>query len=281
MRKLIPGWMVLLFALPLISVAQEVYTTKYLVQYELTYRLDSTNLKSSATETLYLFTGSKQSVFMNHNTAHAEEIEVNLDRLQRTTGVRDWEEAGARNSIFEKMFYKNLENKSVWAIEKILDKKYGYQEPDIPLEWEVGEEIQSLYGYTVQVATTSFAGRDYIAWFTMEVPILDGPYLFSGLPGLIVELFDTEQHYHFKMLSVEKLEKTKTWKLPKYAKVTREDFIELKKKGVEAETAELLHDVRSGRTKIGKAGGGIMSESEVRRSIKKKKESKNNPIELE
>jgi len=281
MKKALFTWLILFLTSPLICVAQEVYTTDYEVQYELTYHLDSTNLKSSATETLYLFTGSDQSVFMNHNTAHAEEIEVNLERLQRTTGVRDWEAAGARNSIFDKLFYKNMGNEFVWTIEKILDKKYGYQEPAIPLEWEVGEEIQSFSGYTVQPATTSFAGRNYVAWFTMEVPILDGPYLFSGLPGLIVELYDTEKHYHFKMLSIEKLKETKTWKLPKYAKVTREDFIELKKKEVEAETVELLHDVSSGRTKIGKAGGGIMSESEVRRSIKKKKESKNNPIELE
>src|SRR5690625_6840867 len=59
--------------------------------------------------------------------------------------------------------------------------------------------------YMALKATTIFGGRHYVAWFTLEVPILDGPYVFSGLPGLILELYDTEEDYHFNLASIQPL----------------------------------------------------------------------------
>ena len=261
--------------------AQSEYHTDYKIQYELTYHLDSTNLDSSSKETLYLFSGSGQSVYMNHNIAHEEDIEERMRMQQQIQGYGDWNEAGGRNTNFDKIYYKNLVDASVLTVAEIMDKNYGYQEPNIPLVWVVGEEIQSFSGYTVQSATTSFAGRDYVAWFTTEVPILDGPYLFSGLPGLIVELYDTEQHYHFKMLSIEKLEETKIWTVPKYKTVTRSESRELEKKGKLAEVNEFLRGVREGWAMMTDNAGNVMSESEIRRNLLKQKESENNPIELE
>lgn len=261
--------------------AQSGYHTDYKVQYELTYKLDSTNLNRSATEILYLFTGSGQSVYMNHNVAHEEEIEEHLNMQQQSKGYGDWNEAGGRYTDFERVSYKNLGENSAINIAEIMDKNYGYQEPNLPLKWEVGEEMQSFSSYTVQAATTSFAGRDYVAWFTMEVPILDGPYLFSGLPGLIVELYDTEKHYHFKMLSIEKLKETKVWRLPKYHTVTREEFMDLEKKGEMAEENEFLRGVREGWAMMTDDAGNVLSESEIRRHRQKEMEMRNNPIELE
>ena len=53
----------------------------------------------------------------------------------------------------------------------------------------------------MQKAATSFAGRDWVEWLAPEIPISDGPYKFNGLPGLIVLLHDTRNHYRFALTS--------------------------------------------------------------------------------
>ncbi|MGY0407967.1 MAG: GLPGLI family protein, partial [Polaribacter sp.] len=48
-----------------------------------------------------------------------------------------------------------------------------------------------------KLATSICKGRFYEAWFTEDVPIVDGPYKFTGLPGLIVNIYDTKKEYNF------------------------------------------------------------------------------------
>ena len=52
-------------------------------------------------------------------------------------------------------------------------------------EWTIAGDTASISGYNVQKATTHFGGRDWIAWFTPEIPYRDGPYKFkdSGFTG--------------------------------------------------------------------------------------------------
>src|SRR5690606_1469092 len=53
-----------------------------------------------------------------------------------------------------------------------------------------------------QRADIRFGGRDWVAWFTTEIPIPDGPYKFCGLPGLIVSIADTQQHWQFDLTHI-------------------------------------------------------------------------------
>lgn len=175
-----------------------------------------------------------------------------------------------------------------------------FEEPEKPA-WEIAEEIKTYEDqYEVQKATTHFAGRDYVAWFTTDVPIQDGPYLFYGLPGLIVELYDTEKHYHFTMESMEKLDEPRLFSLPKKLDpVSKKEFQKILKKGYE--TAEKTRDFEmiSSLSSMGltintytygdeeptysfenKAGEEV-SNNEVIKLFKKQLKHENNWIELE
>ena len=57
--------------------------------------------------------------------------------------------------------------------------------------------------YTCKKATTHFRGRDYIAWFTTDIPIVAGPWKFNGLPGLVIDIEDTRRQVK---LYIEKIE---------------------------------------------------------------------------
>jgi GLPGLI family protein len=51
-------------------------------------------------------------------------------------------------------------------------------------------------------AQTTFRGRTYIAWYTLEIPVSIGPWKFSGLPGLILSIEDSEKVYKWEIKKI-------------------------------------------------------------------------------
>lgn len=281
----------------------ETYTTDYKILYEADYLryLDAENRRS---ETLYLFTGAEGSVFINHNKANAEEIQQKMKNISRS-GAVDLSETGYQTTVFHNLIYKNYKNNEVWGTQEIAKKDYAYKEEAAPLAWEISNETKTYEEYEVQKATTSFAGRDYVAWFTLEIPIADGPYVFSGLPGLIVELYDTEEHYIFSLLSVEKLSEPKNFELNMRNKVSKNKFNEIKEKikqnattlsglinspdavvvssSTTTSSAEIPEDAVVNKTKTVsiEMDGKQVSEAELNKMLRERAQRKENTLELE
>lgn len=61
-------------------------------------------------------------------------------------------------------------------------------------------------GFTCQKAHISFGERNWEAWYSTEIPFQDGPYKFSGLPGLILEINSLDGDYSFTMNGIKKNE---------------------------------------------------------------------------
>ena len=73
------------------------------------------------------------------------------------------------------------------------------------LKWIYSEdEPINISGYRCNKATVSFAGRDYTAWYTLDVPAPFGPYKFWGLPGLIVKLEEVNGMYIWEMIGLSR-----------------------------------------------------------------------------
>lgn len=82
---------------------------------------------------------------------------------------------------------------------------YKYTEEMDPFNWQLLPETLTMNGYVCQKAFMRFRGRDYEAWFTPEIPLSKGPWKFDGLPGLILEIRDTENQYVYKCIRFNKL----------------------------------------------------------------------------
>lgn len=76
-----------------------------------------------------------------------------------------------------------------YLFRNISTDKYKIKEDRKP-EWKITSEKQKIGEYNAQKAVTSFGGREWTAWFTTDLPFQDGPYVFYGLPGLIVKIED-------------------------------------------------------------------------------------------
>lgn len=105
-------------------------------------------------------------------------------------------------------------------------------------QWEMYDDVQMVLGYECRKATCTFAGREYIAWFTLDIPIQDGPYKFYGLPGLILKIEDTQQLYRFTAVGIEKLQNTVIISdvIPNVINCTPEQYVNIKKRMYETLT---------------------------------------------
>ena len=73
------------------------------------------------------------------------------------------------------------------------------------INWTIITENSEIQGYKVQKATTDFLGRKWIAWFTNDIQIQDGPYKFKGLPGLILQISDEKNDHIFNFVGSKKI----------------------------------------------------------------------------
>lgn len=109
---------------------------------------------------------------------------------------------------------------------------FTYQDELHTQNWTLGRERKDILGYACQIARAKFRGRDYTAWVATDIPISNGPWLLGGLPGLILEAYDTNKEYHFQATDIICLKQT----LPivkykaRYKKTTRQQANELCKR---------------------------------------------------
>lgn len=65
------------------------------------------------------------------------------------------------------------------------------------IKWEIQNEFKKINIYNCQKAKGEFRGREYIVWFSPDIPISLGPWKLNGLPGLILEANDSKNMFHF------------------------------------------------------------------------------------
>jgi GLPGLI family protein len=175
MRKLI--FFVLIFSTKLIAQQKTV---------EVDYIVKQTLLKSVVLE-------------YDGNLKYNDSISVYFfDRASRRTPNAD-EELGdfvalapsSYTNFKDYTIYKNGTN-YIKFTKQINKRNYLVQDTFPKLAWNITSEEKKIEGFNCNKATVDFRGRKYIAWFSAALPCSFGPWKFNGLPGLILEVYDTE-----------------------------------------------------------------------------------------
>ncbi len=85
----------------------------------------------------------------------------------------------------------------------MFNESIAYEE-DLPtLQWQLTQEQMNINGYECNEARCKFRGREWIAWFTIEIPVNTGPWKLNGLPGLIIRAYDSEDDYSWEAVTVK------------------------------------------------------------------------------
>lgn len=98
--------------------------------------------------------------------------------------------------------YKKFNQDSIYTVYPF-GFAYGYVKEKIPvIDWKIEKEHKKILDYDCIKATAEFRGRKYEAYYTEKIATTDGPWKFSGLPGTILEIYDTDKKVTFEAVAV-------------------------------------------------------------------------------
>lgn len=101
---------------------------------------------------------------------------------------------------------------------------YVYTEPTPAIKWNFVKGTDVVCGYKCKKATATFRGRNWTAWYAPEIPYMEGPWKFNGLPGLILRIEDDKNEHVFEATSIRMANSPITKVLKDYIPTTRENF---------------------------------------------------------
>ncbi len=250
----------------------------YKITYDLTYQPDSTDASSKKKEKMFLYIGDETSRFSSAGKAIG-------DSLQSTFDYSNFDQAAftrMRSQMPEKKFeyyiYKGVPADKITYTREIVTDKYRYTADKNRFDWTVHDERDTIAGFQVQKATTSFAGRNYTAWFTDEIPFPEGPYKFNGLPGLIVKIGDDKEHYVFELRQIRELRIPVpfTFQENEFIETSQEKLLKLEEEYKSDPVGFVERSVPGAKIEYGPGTDRKKIERERKERLKKQ----NNPLEL-
>ena len=177
--------------------------------YDLSFQRDTNDIASKSKDQYALdifkdhskfvsFTKLKQDIYLDSITKAIEAQgglqnirSININKSNMGTG-----------GIYE--IYK-FDDGKIRFQKKFLREIYGYEEDMTKLNWTLTENTEKYGQYNCQLAKVNYGGRNWNALFTADVPVNNGPYKFSGLPGLIVKMWDDKNHCVFELAEIKNI----------------------------------------------------------------------------
>jgi GLPGLI family protein len=134
---------------------------------------------------------------------------------------------------FNEYLYKSYNEGKIIAKNRLGMKLFVYEDKLEAQGWKLLQDTMTIYGYFCQKATCDFRGRSYEAWFTPDILMNEGPWKFFGLPGLIMKVQDTQNHYCFEISGIQKISQLIEIDIDsKTQKIDRKKFLQLENKGL-------------------------------------------------
>ena len=161
--------------------------------YELTFK-PKKGIDSLQKTVMILDVTDKKSLYRDYLTVSQDSVlKIEVEKMQKAGVFKDL----SKSFQMPKFAYKITKEYPTMKVnfsERMLNSVFGYNE-EPKFNWKISNDKQKIGEYEAQKATTEFGGRKWTAWFTESIPFPDGPYKFSGLPGLIVKIEDADKNF--------------------------------------------------------------------------------------
>ena len=159
-----------------------------------------------------MFFDNQQSFYVaNRGVKERQNILANGEVLDFTNPKAAAEQLQRSNVIYRyfideegDIIYKNWVTNTLEFREVMKHMPFIMKEAQLPvMKWTLTTEKKKIGTFDCQRAITTFRGRNYDAWFTLDIPIPTGPWKLHGLPGLILEANDDKEQFKYTMQSIE------------------------------------------------------------------------------
>ena len=173
----------------------------------------SANAQQKEESLLISYTGQFNSLFGRGEDFRPYQAWLHIQGDQSLFTIKPLHSNAAQNNMMtvdlqiDSLFtvYKDLESNSLLFEFMDLDQRsHFYADTLYPMNWVITDDKKYINGINCIKAVTVFKGREYIAWYDSSMQVPNGPWKLGGLPGLILEAYDKEQHWHFVMNLISK-----------------------------------------------------------------------------
>lgn len=150
-----------------------------------------------------------ETLIANYNDAIKITGKLNLksDKKLINNGNDNYTVTQKNIFIGKKTIFSNLQSDYSYIImPHSEDKNYLVKDSIGSLDWKlISGEVLKVGKYNCEKATLNFRGRDYIAYYTTEIPVSFGPWKFKNLPGLILLIYSNTGivNYSWKVKNIE------------------------------------------------------------------------------
>lgn len=170
-----------------------IYAQKYRVYYDMNYKNDSLT-NEYRNKKMILDLNNERKLFYSYELYRSDSTLISNEKLGKPTMSKSMD--------YEFMIIRK--SKQISKIYRVFYDIYELQEELLTFNWQILPETKKINNLICQKATLEYKGRNWEAWFTLEIPYNEGPYIFNGLPGLIISMYDTKKDYIFSMAGLTK-----------------------------------------------------------------------------
>lgn len=122
--------------------------------------------------------------------------------------------------------YTNYPYGKVSITDRVLMDHYLSIEPLEEPQWTIKQDsVRNIMGYQCKLGVSNLYGRLWYAWYTEDIAYSTGPWILRGLPGLIVQAYDSEHLHDFLLLSIAERKHPIAFRESTYFKYPRERVI--------------------------------------------------------
>lgn len=168
-----------------------------------------TNKKQSLEYTTILQANGSFSKFWDWHLFKKDSIVyTSVNPLSRDSlNKLNWEYNFQIDNLFTPTVFQNYENNKFTVTDEVTFSNYFYTEESADFEWKLSGDTSTVCGYVCNKAVTNYGGKEWTVWYTIEIPISDGPWKLSGLPGLILKAEDSTNTHIFEAITVRNTER--------------------------------------------------------------------------
>jgi GLPGLI family protein len=173
------------------------------VSYLLDYPLDTNNVSVRSTEEFLLSMDKDKSKFRPLKSFQKDMLKDSVKKGLRSD-IDVMSKIKSLESYFNLLIYKT--NGKFTYIEDLKGPQYNYEFDKPIFDWEIEDSVKIIKGYKCTKAVCVVKNKKYVAWFSEEIPISDGPYVYDSLPGLILQLECRDKiSFSFTMIGLSKI----------------------------------------------------------------------------
>lgn len=183
----------------------DAHGTDFRAVYRFEYTKDSIR-SIKGEDILYLEISDNSSLCFSYHTYYTDSLHATPggDAVWAKLFTAALEKDGPHTTSFPHKRSKFLITKypasDTIRIKDVIDQDiYEYDTFKSEFHWQLCDSTKTISGFEAYKATCRYHGREWMVWFSPDIPFSDGPWLFCGLPGLVLEAHDKDNLFFFHL----------------------------------------------------------------------------------